>query len=122
MAIVFILHNLCIVINDSRYVASIQQDFSEDPPYSPPDSGFKVRNLRKNNKTSEAHHNVLKWCQNKNLMVAFQPSQPVEAPSLGYGAPLADPLTVYTSPNQVGFRLLMPLLMSLQANLDLSND
>ena len=54
-------------------------------------------------------------------MVAFQPSQPVEAPSLGYGAPLADPLTVYTSPNQVGFRLLMPLLMSLQANLDLSN-
>ena len=38
-------------------------------------------------------------------MVAFQPSQPVEAPSLGYGAPLADPLTVYTSPNQVGFRL-----------------
>ena len=35
-----------IVINDSRYVASIQQDFSEDPPYSPPNSGFKVQNLR----------------------------------------------------------------------------
>ena len=46
MAIVFILHNLCLVINDSRYVASIQQDFSEDPPYSPPNSGFKVQNLR----------------------------------------------------------------------------
>ena len=84
-----------------------------------PDSRCKT--LEINNKASEAHHNVLKCCQNKNLMVAFQPSQPVEAPSLGYGAPLADPLTVYTSPNQVGFRLLMPLLMSLQANLDLSN-
>jgi len=58
---------------NDKYVASIQQDFSEDPPYSPPDSGFK-------------------------------PSQPVEAPSLGYGAPLADPLTVYTSPNQVTAR------------------
>jgi len=51
----------------TRY--AIQQDFSEDPPYSPPNTGF-------------------------------QPSQPVEPLSLGYGAPLADPLTVYTSPSQ----------------------
>merc|ERR1719266_1359753 len=53
---------------------AIQQDFSEDPPYSPPDNGF-------------------------------QASQSVVEPlSLGYGAPLADPLTVYTSPTQTSSR------------------